>query len=150
VLSGNLKSLTHIHTRLTALFPGLPRWAGTRKVKPIWILVKQEIVSGTGIIWAICKSASCSGQIAMSAPHHSSFYRPDALPAAQPTASNHWSLKSLNELQLCGCNTEPNPPIDDVIRAGIVPRFVQLLQNDANCTLQVGLVLILQVFDWNS
>ena len=25
------------HTRLTALFPGLPRSAGTRKVKPIWI-----------------------------------------------------------------------------------------------------------------
>ena len=31
---------THIHTRLTALFPGLPGWAGTRKVKPIWILLK--------------------------------------------------------------------------------------------------------------
>jgi len=28
---------THTHTRLMALFPGLPRWAGTRKVKPIWI-----------------------------------------------------------------------------------------------------------------
>jgi len=40
-------------------------------------------------------------------------------------------------------NAEPNPPIDDVIRAGIVPRFVQLLQNDANCTLQVNLGLIL-------
>ena len=26
---------THTHTHLTALFPGLPRWAGTRKVKPI-------------------------------------------------------------------------------------------------------------------
>jgi len=23
----------HTHTRLTALFPGLPGWAGTRKVK---------------------------------------------------------------------------------------------------------------------
>ena len=27
---------THTHTRLTALYPGLPGWAGTRKVKPIW------------------------------------------------------------------------------------------------------------------
>jgi len=27
---------THTHTRLTAPFPGLPRWVGTRKVKPIW------------------------------------------------------------------------------------------------------------------
>ena len=26
----------HSHTRLTALCPGLPGWAGTRKVKPIW------------------------------------------------------------------------------------------------------------------
>jgi len=33
---------TRAHTRLTALFPGLPGWAGTRKVKPIWILLKQE------------------------------------------------------------------------------------------------------------
>jgi len=48
------------------------------------------------------------------------------------------NVRSLRELQLCGSNAEPNPPIDDVIRAGIVPRFVQLLQNDANCTLQVS------------
>jgi len=38
---------THTHTHLTALCPGLPRWAGTRKVKPIWILLKQETVSGS-------------------------------------------------------------------------------------------------------
>jgi len=43
-------------------FPGLPRWAGTRKVKPIWILLKQETVSGSGINWAICKSAPRSRQ----------------------------------------------------------------------------------------
>jgi len=36
---------------------GLPRSAGTRKVEPIWILLKQETVSGSGISWAICKSA---------------------------------------------------------------------------------------------
>ena len=29
--------------------PGLPGWAGTRKVKPICILVKQETVSGSGV-----------------------------------------------------------------------------------------------------
>ena len=78
------------HTRLTALFPGLPRWAGTRKVKPIWILLKQETVSGSGISWYICKSAPHSRQITTPAPHRSVFYRPDALPAAQPTASKHW------------------------------------------------------------
>ena len=81
---------THTHTRLTAICPGLPEWAGIRKVKPIWILLKQETVSGSGISWAICKSAPRSRQIATPATHHSAFYRPGALPAAQPTASKHW------------------------------------------------------------
>ena len=26
------------------------------------------------------------------APHHSVFYRPDALPATQPTSSKHWQI----------------------------------------------------------
>ena len=47
------KHTPHTHTRLTALCPGLPRWASTRKVKPIWILLKQETVGGSGISWAI-------------------------------------------------------------------------------------------------
>jgi len=81
---------THTHTSLTALCPGLPGWAGTRKVKPIWILLQQETVSGSGISWAIYTSAPRSRQITMPAPHHSVFYRPDALPAAQPTVSKHW------------------------------------------------------------
>jgi len=81
---------THTHTRLTALCPGLLGWADTRKVKPIWILLKQETVSGNGISWAMCKSTPRSRQITTPAPHHSVFYRPDALPAAQPTASKHW------------------------------------------------------------
>jgi len=81
---------THTHTRLTTLCPGLPRWASTRTVKPVWILLEQETVSGSGISWTTCKSAPCSRQITMLAPHHSVFYRPDALPAAQPTVSKHW------------------------------------------------------------
>jgi len=81
----------HRHTRLTALCPGLPGWAGTRKVKPIWILLKQETVSGSGTSWVMCKSAPRSRQITTPAPHHSVFYRPDALPAAQPTASDQLS-----------------------------------------------------------
>ena len=46
----------------------------------------EETVS---VSWAICKPAPCSRQTTMPEPHHSVFYRPDALPAAQPTASKH-------------------------------------------------------------
>jgi len=77
------------YTRLTALCPRLPGWC-TKKVKPIWILLKPETVSGGGISWAICKSAPSSRQMTTPAPHHSVFYRSDALPAAEPTASKHW------------------------------------------------------------
>ena len=80
---------THTH-RFNGHFPGLPRWAGTRKVKPVWILLKQETVSGNGISWAICKSAPRSRQITMPVPRHSVFCRPDALPATQQRASKHW------------------------------------------------------------
>ena len=89
-----LKPKNNNNTRLTALCPGLPGWASTRKVKPIWILLKQETVSGIGISWAICKSAYRSRQITMPAPHHSVFYRLDALTATQPTESKHWNQRN--------------------------------------------------------
>ena len=56
----------------------------------MWILLKQETVSGSGISWAICKYAPCTRQITTPALHHSVFHRPDALPATQSTASKHW------------------------------------------------------------
>ena len=59
---------TTTHSRLTALCPGLPRWAGTRKVKPTWIVLKQEIASGSSISWAIRKSALRSRQNHASTP----------------------------------------------------------------------------------
>jgi len=44
--------------------------------------------NGSGISWTICKqSAPHSRQITTPTPHHSIFYRPDALPDAQPTVS---------------------------------------------------------------
>jgi len=73
----NKKLHTHTHTRLTALCPGLPGWAGTRKAKPIWILLKQETVSGSDISWAICKSAPCSRQITTPAPTLNFFLQPN-------------------------------------------------------------------------
>ena len=45
-------------------------------------LLEQDIVTGSGISWAICKSAPRSRQITMPAPRHSFFYRPGALPVA--------------------------------------------------------------------
>ena len=41
-----------------------------QKRKPIWILLKQETVSGSGISWAICKLAPCSRQITVLSAHH--------------------------------------------------------------------------------
>jgi len=77
----------HTHTHLTALFPGLPRWAGTRKVKPIW----TDNHTSTP---PLC------------------FYRPDALPAAQPTASKHWRhiVCNTESIFLCVSTSEAQPP----------------------------------------
>jgi len=80
---------THTHTRLTALFSGTTRVSRYQKGKTNLDFTEQETVSGSGIRWALCKSARCSRQITTPAPHHSVFYRGDALPAAQRTESKH-------------------------------------------------------------
>jgi len=43
----------------------------------------------SGISWAYASLHLAPDRITTPAPHHSVFYRPDALPAAQPTASKH-------------------------------------------------------------
>ena len=50
----------------------------------------------------ICKAlfAPRSGQITTAAPHHSSFYRPDPPPDAQPTLSKHWKTTKCRENRL--------------------------------------------------
>ena len=87
---------THTHTRLMdGPFPGLPGWASTRKAKPIWILLKQETVSGSGISWAICKSAPSSRQITMPAPTTQFFTgRMPFLPPNQQCQSTEGKIKS--------------------------------------------------------
>jgi len=58
-------------------------FSGTTRVSRYWKgktnldLLKLETVSGSGISWAICKSAPFSRHT-----NHSVFYRLDALPAA--------------------------------------------------------------------
>ena len=46
-------------------------------------------MSGGGISRAYASLHLAPDRITTPAPHHSVFYRPDALPAAQPTASKH-------------------------------------------------------------
>jgi len=95
-LNKSIKSTLPVHdnlyycTHTQALCPGLPRWARTRKVKPIRILLKQETVSGSGIRWAICKSAPRSRQITMPAPHPLRF-----LQAGRPSCHPTNSVKAL-------------------------------------------------------
>jgi len=44
---------------------------------------------------AVASAAPRSREITTPAPYHSVFYRPDALPAAQPTASKHWRVRQI-------------------------------------------------------
>ena len=93
---------THTHTRLTAFCLGLPGSAGTRKVKPIWILLKQETVSGSGISWAMCKSVPHSRQITMPASHHC--FLQARCPSCCPTNSVK-ALKATGTLPMPGKET---------------------------------------------
>jgi len=99
---------THTHL-FNGPLSGLPRWAGTRKVKPIWILLKQETVSGSDISWAICKSTHRSRQITMPAPPLS--YLQAGCPSCRPTNSvialEAWALNAcccwlLSKIEMCG------------------------------------------------
>jgi len=65
-------SPVHTHTRLTALFRDYPGEPVPEGKTNIWILLRQETVSGSGISWAVCKYAPRSKQITMSS-HHWSF-----------------------------------------------------------------------------
>ena len=86
---GTLIVRLHTHS-FNGPLSGTTRVSWYQNGKPVWILMKQETVSGSGINWAICKSAPRSRQITTPAPHRSSFYRPGAIPCAQPTESKHW------------------------------------------------------------
>ena len=82
---------THTHTHpFNGLCPGLPWWAGTRKGKP-----NVDFSDARDSEWQwhqvghmqVCTSLQTDNHA--STPLLSFFYRPDALPAAQPTASKH-------------------------------------------------------------
>ena len=82
---------THTHNHFTALSDFVLDYPGERaperqnqEAKTNLDLLEQEIVSGSGISWAICKSAPWPRHITMQASHHSDFYRLNAIPTTQP------------------------------------------------------------------
>jgi len=90
----NTKTNTHTHTHpFNGPFSGTTRVSWYQKGKPIWIFLKQETVSGSGISWVICKSAPLFRQITMPAPHHSVFLQAECLSCC-PTNS----VKALRHL----------------------------------------------------
>ena len=87
-----IQSHTHTHTHpFNGPFSGTTQVGRYQKGKTNLDLLKQETVSGSGISWAICKSAPNSRQITMPAPHHSSF-----LQAGCPSCCPTNSVKALN------------------------------------------------------
>jgi len=100
--SSNTHAHTHTHTtilRSSWILSRTTQVSRHQKGKTNLDLLEQEIVSGSGISWAIWKSAPWHSHI-----NHASisplsfFYRSDALSAAQPTESKHWRLESSSKL----------------------------------------------------
>jgi len=88
VLQNSPTSSTHTHTHpFNGPLSGTSQVSRYQKGKTNLDFIGT--VSGSGIGWAICKSTHRSRQITTPVPDHSVFYRPDALSAAQPTASKH-------------------------------------------------------------
>jgi len=80
-------SHTHTHTHpFNGPFSGTTQVSRYQKGQTNLDLLKQETVSGSGISWAICKSAPRSRLITMPAPNHSSFLQAGC-PSCRPTNS---------------------------------------------------------------
>ena len=75
----------YYYTRLTALFLALPIWI---------LLVDSEWQWHQLGSMQVCTSLQTDNHA--STPPLKFFYRPDALPAAQPTASKHWRTQKLH------------------------------------------------------
>ena len=93
----NSSFLAHKHTHtFNGPLSGTTHMSWYQKVKPIWILLEQETVSGSGISWAICKSTHRSRIITTPAPHHSFFTgRMPFLPPNQQRQSTEGPISSI-------------------------------------------------------
>ena len=91
---------THTHPFNSSFSTRVSRY---QKGKTIWILLKQETVSGSGISWAICKSAPRSRQITMPAPTTQFFTcRIPSLPPNQQRQSTEGTPQPQETLPLTG------------------------------------------------
>jgi len=70
---------------LTAIFLSRPGLAGSR-MSPFWILLKLRMME---VVVATTATKTCKVPVKWSPPtnQHPAFYRPDAVPVAQPTAA---------------------------------------------------------------
>jgi len=86
----NILTTPPSHNRFMALFPGPPGWAGARW-ELLDFMVQGKINRGRHTDHpAGCHYIQTNQCLPPPSPHI--FYRPDAFPAAQPTASKHWRL----------------------------------------------------------
>jgi len=80
-----------VYIHLMAFFSTTTWVSQHQKGKPFWILLEQEMMEWRwqqlDNMQIVCTSLQTDNH-ASTSPF--SFYRPDALPAAQPTASKHW------------------------------------------------------------
>jgi len=79
-------TISHAHTH-TTVFPGPPRWAGARR-EFLDFMVQGKINRGRHTDHPAGRHSIRTNQCRP--PPSPIFYRPDALPAAQPMVSKHW------------------------------------------------------------
>jgi len=77
------------HTRLTALYSGTTWVSRYQKGKTNLDFTEARDSERQWHQLGHMQVCTSIQTLTMPAPHHSVFYRPDALPAAQPTASKH-------------------------------------------------------------
>jgi len=87
-----IKIHTHIHTHLTALCPGPPRWAGTRKVK-----TNLDFTEARDSDWQWHQLGHMQVCTSLQRDNHAStpplsFLQAGCPSTAQPIASKHWRL----------------------------------------------------------
>ena len=90
---------THIHTRLTALFLGLPRWAGTRKVKTY-----LDFTEARDSEWQWHQLGLMQVCTLLQTDNHTSSPPLCFIQAGcQPTASKHWRQLYFLQVELYAC-----------------------------------------------